>query len=148
MEKQKTIAKEVILEGVGLHTGNKAKVYFKPAEANSGINFVRTDLPGQPVFKADIAHLPHERAMPRCTSIGNGQAIIHTAEHLMSVLCGMGIDNLRVEINANELPGMDGSGIDFVAAFKKAGLKEQAEPRQYFEIKEPIWVEQIGRAHV
>src|SRR3989338_2817383 len=98
-EKQKTIAKAVCLEGIGLHTGNKAKVCFKPAEANSGIKFIRVDLPQSPAIAADITSVFIDREIPRCTSIGNGTAKIYTIEHLMSVLCGLGIDNLIVEID-------------------------------------------------
>lgn len=143
-EKQKTIQKEFSLEGVGLHTGNRVKVHFKPADGNSGIRFVRVDLPEKPVIKAETSQVVFEGKLPRCTSIGNGRAIIHTAEHLMSVLCGLGIDNLIVEINGNEIPGMDGSGIDFLNAIKKAGIKEQSDKKQYFEIKSPLWVERNG----
>ena len=125
-EKQKTIQKEVALEGVGLHTGSKVRVCFKPSEVNSGINFVRIDLPGAPVIKADVSSvLTNDKSLPRCTSIGNGEAVIHTAEHLMSTLAGLGVDNLTIEINGKEVPGLDGSGIDFLKALKEAGLKEQ-----------------------
>lgn len=144
-EKQKTILKETALEGIGLHTGSKVKVCFKPAEANSGINFVRVDLPGAPMIKTDPASvLTDEKSLPRCTSIANGEAVIHTAEHLMSTLAGLGIDNLTIEINGKEVPGMDGSGIDFLKAIKEAGVKEQEAPKEYFEIKEPLWVERNG----
>src|SRR5436309_5760119 len=98
---QRTIKKEFALSGVGLHTGSQVKAVFKPAEENSGIQFIRVDLPGSPVFKADFSSVLIEKKVPRCTSIGGGDVAIHTVEHLMSVLCGLGIDNLTIEINGN-----------------------------------------------
>jgi len=144
--KQRTIAKEISLEGVGLHTGNKVSACFKPAKVNTGINFIRVDLPGTPVIKAEVANVLIQAKVPRCTSIGIGDAVIHTVEHLMSVLCGLGIDNLIVEINSNEVPGLDGSGIGFLKVLKKTGIVEQDQDRQYLEIKKPIWVERNGSA--
>ena len=147
-EKQKTIQKEVSLQGAGLHTGHHVNVCLKPAGPNCGIQFVRVDLPGKPVIKADIANVLFSGGLPRCTSIGNGQSTIHTAEHLMSVLCGLGVDNLIVEINGNEVPGLDGSAIDFLKAIKEVGLIEQEAQRECFAIREPIWVERNGSAIV
>ena len=145
MDNQGTIKKDVAVEGVGLHTGNKVKVTFKPADANSGIRFVRVDLPNRPEIRADFSHvLVGEKGIPRCTSIGCGEASIHTVEHVMSVLCGLKIDNLIVEINGNEVPGLDGSGLDFLKVIKSTGIAEQDEDRKYFEIKAPFWVEHNG----
>ncbi len=141
---QKTIKKEVTFEGIGLHTGSKVKARFKPAEANAGIRFVRVDLPHKPVIKADIANVIVDKDVGRCTSIGTRGVIIHTAEHVMSVLCGLGIDNLTIEINGNELPGLDGSGAVFLKGIKDAGIVEQGCAREYFDIREPVWVEKNG----
>lgn len=143
-EKQKTIKQETCIDGVGLHTGKNVKLVLKPADSNSGILFVRSDLPGEPSAKADLSHILGETALPRCTSIGNGKAVIHTVEHLMAALYGLGIDNLRIEINAEEMPGLDGSSIDFYNAIKKGGIVEQEALRQYIELKEPIWLEENG----
>ncbi len=143
-EKQKTIKKDVAFEGVGLHTGNKARVVLKPAPVDSGISFVRVDLPQKPVIKVDITSILIDKKIPRCTSVGQGGFVIHTTEHLMSVLCGLGIDNLMIEIDNNELPGLDGSGIDYLSAIKKTGVVEQEKDRYYFAIREPIWVERNG----
>ncbi len=143
MEKQKTIQKEVALEGVGLHTGNKVKISLKPAEANRGIVFIRMDLPGKPVIKSDFTSLSAAK-VPRCTSIGKDETLIYTVEHLMSALFGLGVDNLSIEINGNEVPGLDGSAIDFLKEIKKVGLKELEAPAACFEIKEPILVERNG----
>ncbi len=142
MDNQKTIIKEVSLEGIGLHTGNKAKLVFKPAAADTGINFIRVDLPGAPQIKASAENVSVQLKSPRRTSIGKSPAEIHTIEHLMSALFGLGIDNLVIEINNNEVPGMDGSGLDFIRALKSAGIKELDSPRNYFVIREPIYVEE------
>ncbi|MDP2652964.1 MAG: UDP-3-O-acyl-N-acetylglucosamine deacetylase [Candidatus Omnitrophota bacterium] len=137
---QKTIRSEFSLKGVGLHTGNAAEARFKPAPQDHGISFVRTDLPGRPVVKVGPDSILGEAPLPRCTTIGRQPALIHTVEHMMSVLCGLGIDNLIVEINNNELPGLDGSGLEYLKALKAVGVLEQKAARQYFDVKEPVGV--------
>ena len=142
---QRTIKKEFEISGIGLHTGNQVRVVFKPAAENSGISFIRTDIPGHPVFKADLDNVLIDKKIPRCTSVGDGAGVaIHTVEHLMSVLCGVGIDNLTLEISGDELPGLDGSGVDFLKAIKAAGIVDQDADRNYFDIKEPIALELNG----
>ncbi|HOX53916.1 MAG: bifunctional UDP-3-O-[3-hydroxymyristoyl] N-acetylglucosamine deacetylase/3-hydroxyacyl-ACP dehydratase [Candidatus Omnitrophica bacterium] len=142
MENQKTIKKDIHIEGSGLHTGNYAKVTFKPAEANKGIVFVRTDLDRNLAIKADAENILESTHNPRRTSIGTDSVQIHTVEHLMAALSGLGIDNLIVEIDNNEVPALDGSGYAFIEMFKKAGLETQDAARKYFIVKEPIWVEE------
>jgi len=141
---QKTLKEKVSLSGVGLHTGHKVAVTFKPAEENSGIRFIRTDLSENVVIKAGPENVVTEERLPRCTSIRKGDAVIHTVEHLMGVLSGLGVDNLEVEINGDELPGMDGSGKDFLQAFKAVGFQEQKAAKKYFYIAEPIGIERNG----
>ncbi|MDP8266319.1 MAG: UDP-3-O-acyl-N-acetylglucosamine deacetylase [Candidatus Aceula meridiana] len=143
-EKQQTIKKETSVEGVGLHTGKKVKVVFKPAVADAGICFIRTDLKDSPSVCADLAHILDKTALPRCTSIGAGEAVVHTVEHLMAALYGLQIDNLIIEISGEEMPGLDGSGLIFYEAIKKSGVVEQQADRQYLEVKEPIWLEENG----
>ncbi len=144
IEQQKTIKQEFALAGVGLHTGCKVNIRCKPAPVNSGISFIRTDLPGRPVIHVDSSHIHIDTGIPRCTSIGKGDVVIHTVEHLMSVLCGLGISNLTVEIDAFELPGLDGSGLDFLKAIKKTGIVEQDAVSSCFEVVEPTGVELNG----
>jgi len=144
MEKQKTIADEITLSGIGLHTAVKAKMIIKPAPVDSGISFVRTDLPGKPVIKASIEHLLPESFSQRRTSIGDNGIKIHTIEHLMAALAGSGIDNAFIEIDNEEIPGMDGSSLNFLEVLEKAGIQEQEKTRQYFQIMEPIFVEESG----
>ncbi|MFH1202567.1 MAG: UDP-3-O-acyl-N-acetylglucosamine deacetylase [Candidatus Omnitrophota bacterium] len=144
MEYQKTINKEISLNGTGLHTGNKVNMTFKPASPKTGINFIRVDLPDRPTIKADITNILDIHRNPRRTSIGKDGCEVHTIEHLMAALSGLGIDNILVEIDNNEVPGLDGSAIGFIDTLKKAGLREQDIPRKYFSIKEPIVEEEGG----
>lgn len=135
--KQKTIKKEVKLKGVGIHSGKPVEVTLKPSLNNSGINFVRVDLPDKPVIPAHISKI-----IPRLrrTSVGTEGVEIHTIEHLMSALAGLGIDNLIIELNNDELPGLDGSALGFVEAIEKGGIVEQDFAKKYFYVKEPSWV--------
>ena len=146
MENQKTIKKEIGIEGTGLHTGNRVKVLFKPSESNTGITFIRTDLDQAPILKADVSNILEVTRNPRRTSIGTDSVQIHTVEHFMAALFGLSIDNMIVEVHGNELPALDGSGYAFIEMFKKAGLKEQHANRECFSVKEPIWVEEGGAA--
>lgn len=120
------------------------QIKCQPADENSGIRFVRIDLPDRPIIKVDPLNIHIDTSMPRCTAIGKGNESIYTVEHFMSVLSGLGITNLNVEINANELPGLDGSGIDFLKEIKKTGIVEQNADAPFFEVKEPIGVELNG----
>lgn len=142
MDSQRTIKKETSLGGVGLHTGNPVKITLKPAVVNSGINFIRVDLPGKPLIMASVENILDATKFPRRTSLIKDGAEIHTIEHLMATLCGLGIDNLTIEINNNEVPGLDGSGLTFGEAIRKSGIEEQPAPRHYFYVKEPVLVEE------
>lgn len=144
MDKQKTIAKELSLKGIGLHTANKVNITFKPAGVNTGISFMRTDLPNKPVVKASVNSLLPPAQSLRRTSVGNREAEIQTIEHLMAALSGAGIDNICIEIDNNEIPGMDGSSLNFLELFNKAGIVEQEKERRYFSVKEPIFIEEEG----
>lgn len=139
-QKQKTISKKLSISGVGLHTGSEVTVWLKPAEENAGIKFCRVDLPGSPVIEATVDNILRDSGLPRCTSIGREGVTIHTVEHLMGVFCGLEIDNIIVEIDGEEMPGLDGSGIEFLNTVKKAGIVEQSSAREYIDIKEPIGV--------
>ncbi len=139
MEYQKTIRKTVELNGIGLHTGQKVNIKFKPAEENSGIEFVRVDLPGRYRIQAHISNLIESR---RRTSIGREEVEVHTIEHVLAALAGLGIDNISIELDAEELPGLDGSALPFLEVLKEAGLKELKFPRKYFQPKEPLYMEE------
>ncbi|MBU1906293.1 MAG: bifunctional UDP-3-O-[3-hydroxymyristoyl] N-acetylglucosamine deacetylase/3-hydroxyacyl-ACP dehydratase [Candidatus Omnitrophica bacterium] len=147
-EKQKTIQKEVSLNGIGLHTANKVNIKFKPADVNCGINFIRTDLPDQPKIKASIDNLLAPSRSPRRTSVGHGNIEVQTIEHLMAALAGIGIDNINIEIDNNEIPGLDGSSLGFFEVLNKAGIKQQEKDKNYFAIRDPIFVEEDGASIV
>jgi len=142
MEKQKTIVNQVTLKGVGIHTGNKASLNFKPAEIDSGVTFIRTDLPGAPRIKADVGSLLLAPKSSRRSSIGHDQAEVQTVEHLMAALSSLGIDNIDIQIDNNEVPGLDGSSANFMEALGKAGLVHQDAPRYVFSVKEPICIQE------
>jgi UDP-3-O-[3-hydroxymyristoyl] N-acetylglucosamine deacetylase/3-hydroxyacyl-[acyl-carrier-protein] dehydratase len=144
MEKQRTIKKEIELEGKGLHTGNRARIKLKPASVNSGINFIRVDLDTHPSLRAQWDNILAESFVMRRTSLGSGQVQVHTVEHIMAAFCGLGIDNLDIEISNNEIPGFDGSAKIAVEALERAGIKEQDSPRNYFLLREPVYVQEEG----
>lgn len=133
---QQTIAKEVTLHGVGLHTGQKVQVTFLPAPPHHGIRFQRTDLEGQPMIAADCDLVT---TVQRGTTLEKGPVTVATVEHVISALVGLQIDNCIVQVNSAELPIMDGSAAPFVEALEKAGIQEQCEEREVFELRQNIY---------
>ncbi len=141
MDCQKTIRKEVSYAGVGLHTGNKTTVTFKPAPVNSGVRFVRTDLTGQPGIAANILAVVDA---PRRTTLRKGEVEIHTVEHILAALAGLGLDNLIIEVNANEVPEIDGSSLPFARMLAESGIVEQGADKKYACLTEPVYVSEDG----
>lgn len=137
MNKQTTIAKEFVVEGIGLHTGNNSKMVFKPAPADYGIHFIRVDLPGRPDIKADWNSLSADIAV-RGTTVEKGSAKVHTIEHILAACSALEIDNVTVEINNNETPIMDGSAKVLTEKIAQAGIKELDAYKQYYTIDEPV----------
>lgn len=135
MRKQRTIKKTVQFSGVGLHTGKQTTVTFKPAPANTGIVFVRTDLAEQPKIKAEVAHVTD---VARGTTIGLNGVKVLTVEHVLAAVAGLGIDNIFAEVNAGEAPVGDGSAMPFVNVLMEGGLAEQESPRRESRISEPF----------
>ena len=135
MVKQKTIKSEISLTGVGLHTGKEVKMTFKPAPANNGFTFVRVDLEGQPVIEADANYVVNTQ---RGTNLEKLGVQIQTPEHVLAALTGCDLDNVIIELNASELPIMDGSSKFFVEAIEKAGVEEQDAKRNVYVVKEVI----------
>ena len=135
MVNQKTIKNEISLEGVGLHTGKMVKMTFKPAPINSGFSFVRTDLEGQPIIEADANYVVNTQ---RGTNLEKLGVKIQTPEHVLAAFVGCDLDNVIVELDASELPIMDGSSIHFVEAIEKSGIEEQNAPRKYYVVKENL----------
>jgi len=134
-DKQKTLARDCVLNGVGLHTGCKVNLTLKPAPVNTGFVFVRTDLEGMPHVEADANYVTNTE---RGTTIEKKGVEIHTTEHLLAALTGMDLDNVYIEIDNDEIPILDGSAKLFVEAIQKTGVVEQDRAREYFVIKEII----------
>lgn len=140
MKLQQTIQNPVSLEGRGLFHGQPATLTFKPAPAENGIVFVRSDL--------DNAHIPalvqNVVKRKRRTTIKKGDASVDTCEHCMSAVAASGIDNLFIELTGPEVPAMDGSAQPFFNALQKAGLKQQDKPKKTLVITKPVMVRQNG----
>ena len=136
---QKTIQKTVVLEGIGLHTGKPATIAFKPAPENSGIFFIRKDIPGLPALKALSRNV---RATQMATVLGSDIFAISTVEHCMSAIGALGIDNLYIELSGPEIPIGDGSADGFFKALQGAGILEQGALRKYLYVTQPIYFSQ------
>lgn len=135
MVKQKTIAQEVTINGVGLHTGQQVVMTIKPAPVNNGFTFVRVDLPGNPVIEADANYVV---STERGTNLEHKGVQLHTTEHVLAAFVGCDLDNIIIELNASEPPIMDGSSKYFVQAVEKAGIIEQDAERDEYIVKEVI----------
>ncbi len=142
-EKQRTIKREISLEGIGLHTGNPTKITFLPAPPDSGVKFIRSDLPGKPAVMADIDHVVD---ISRGTSLANGNAKVCTVEHVLAAISGLQIDNLNIELTSNEPPVADGSAKPFVDRILEAGIETQNADRQYLEIDTTLSYSEPDRA--
>src|SRR5262245_65592327 len=134
MRYERTLSREIAFDGIGLHTGKSSHLRLLPAPAGSGRVFVRTDLGGMAV-PATIAHVG--RANYATCLIKDGVRI-STAEHLLAALYALGVDNVRIELDSDEVPIMDGSAAPFVTMIAEAGIVEQSEPRRYITISRPI----------
>ncbi len=135
MVKQKTIKTQISLTGVGLHTGKEVTMTFKPAPVNNGFTFVRLDLEGHPIVEADANYVVNTQ---RGTNLEKLGVKIQTPEHVLAALVGCDLDNVIIELNASELPIMDGSSKYFVEAVEKAGIEEQEAKRNVYVVKEVI----------
>jgi UDP-3-O-[3-hydroxymyristoyl] N-acetylglucosamine deacetylase len=134
---QRTIKKAVHTTGVGLHSGKRVELTLRPAAPGTGIVFHRVDLEPT-VDLAARADGVHDTRMASVLQVG--QARVSTVEHLMSALAGLGIDNLHVDLTAEEVPIMDGSAATFVYLLRSAGLQEQALPKQFIRVLKPVEV--------
>ncbi len=132
---QHTLAGPATLEGTSLHTGEKVSLTLRPAPEGHGFKFRRIDLPDQPFINADVEKV---QTVERATTLAEGSVKVHTVEHVISALTGMGVDNAIIEMDANEPPIGDGSSRPFVELIKKVGLQAQSAPRKVWEIREPI----------
>jgi UDP-3-O-[3-hydroxymyristoyl] N-acetylglucosamine deacetylase/3-hydroxyacyl-[acyl-carrier-protein] dehydratase len=137
-EFQHTVGKIASLSGTSLHTGEKVSLKLHPAPVDHGIKFKRKDLQDEPTIDARIDNL---KTVERATTIGEGSVRVHTVEHVLGALSGMGVDNAIVEMDANEPPIGDGSAQPYVDLIKRAGVIAQEEPRNFFDVREPMHVE-------
>ena len=135
---QHTLAGQATLEGTSLHTGQKVTLTLKPAPEGHGFKFRRIDLPDQPFINACVDKV---QTVERATTLAEGSVKVHTVEHVISALTGMGVDNALIEMDANEPPIGDGSSRPFVELIKKVGTLAQNAPRKVWEIREPIHLE-------
>jgi UDP-3-O-[3-hydroxymyristoyl] N-acetylglucosamine deacetylase/3-hydroxyacyl-[acyl-carrier-protein] dehydratase len=135
MTKRKTIEKAIELNGVGLHTGEAVKITFQPADVNFGIRFQRMDIEGSPEFQADLRYVSSTN---RGTSLSFQDVGVRTTEHVLSALYGLGIDDILIQVEGNEMPILDGSARPFVEALKAAGIKEHDVEKEFLEVEEVI----------
>lgn len=140
---QKTIRKKTVVHGVGIHSGNPCSLTFRPAPVDTGVYFVRTDLPGFPSLKVSAKNV---EATSYQTTIGGPAFSVATIEHCLSALSALRIDNLFVELDGPEIPICDGSAKNFLDALLAVGMVEQDQPRKYCYITEPIYFSE-GEKH-
>jgi len=138
VEKQRTLGSSCSLTGSTLHTGENVTLTILPAPVGHGFKFQRIDLPDEPVVDAAAAHV---KTVERATTLVQGMVKIHTVEHVISALSGMGVDNALILMDSNEPPIGDGSALAYAEMIKNAGIVEQDAPRAYLEIREPLTVE-------
>lgn len=133
---QKTLRSRVQVQGVGLHSGEACSLNFVPAPPNTGVHFVRADLPERPSLKV---HVGNVSATGYATTLGGALFSVATVEHCLSALAALRVDNLIVELTGPEIPITDGSARDFLSAIQSVGLIEQEAPRKYAYISKPIY---------
>lgn len=133
---QKTIRQRTIVKGIGLHSGKPCQLTFVPAPPNTGVHFVRSDLPGKPHLKV---HASQVSATGYATTLGGAEFSVSTVEHCLSALSALRIDNLFVELDGPEIPIIDGSAKNFLEALHKVGMIEQDQPRKYCYVTQPVY---------
>ncbi|MEO6596978.1 MAG: UDP-3-O-acyl-N-acetylglucosamine deacetylase [Planctomycetota bacterium] len=134
---QRTLKSDVEYRGIGLHSGKDIRIVVRPAEAGTGVTFVRTDIENHPVVRAHGANM---KARQRRTCIQDGKAEVYTCEHLLAALYALGIDNAIVEIDGEEVPGLDGSASEFLRGLRASGTVDMRATRPIYSIKQPIYV--------
>ena len=140
--RQRTLTDSISCQGVGLHTGAIVNLTMKPAPSNHGIVFVRTDLPS-PIAIPARAEFVVDTAM--ATTLGRSGVKVGTVEHILAALVGLGIDNVRLELDGPEVPIMDGSAAPFAYLIRAAGVRILDEPKSFLVIKKPVSVVEGGK---
>ena len=141
--RQRTIRDNIGCTGIGLHSGEKVSLTIKPAPPDRGIKFIRKDLAGRHVIKANFENVVNTHMS---TTIGINGNRISTIEHLMAALFGFGIDNALIEIDGPEVPIMDGSSAPFIFLLKSVGIKVQKKPKQFIVLKKTLKVQEGNRS--
>jgi len=134
MNKQRTLRRPISCAGIGLHSGKKVTLSLKPAAADSGIRFRRSDLGGQEV----PATVDHVGGINHATGLMRDTVRVDTVEHLLAAFVSLGVDNAVVELSSPEVPIMDGSAAPFIYLIQEAGIKPLSNPRRYLKVLEPI----------
>ena len=139
-EYQTTLTSRVSLSGVGVHSGKPVSIHFNPADPDTGVVFAKTGPDGQTVeLRASVAEIG---ATDLCTVLGNmAGAHVATVEHLLAALFSLGIDNVHIEMDGDEVPILDGSAASFVEAFDTVGISQQVVKRRYIRIVKPVRIE-------
>lgn len=133
---QRTIRKRVSVEGIGIHKGEPASITFCPAPEDTGVHFVRRDLPGEPYISPQAQYV---KATQLATTLGSEYFSVSTVEHCLSAVTALRLDNLIIELSGPEIPICDGSARAFFDALVEAGVIEQDQPRKYCRIKKPVY---------
>lgn len=139
---QRTLAKEVKVTGIGLHSGKKVTMKLIPTEADFGIQFIRTDIQNAKPMKANALTVG---TTENATTLGSGIEAIHTVEHLLGTFYGLGVNNCLIEIDGPEVPIMDGSGASFVFLLKETGIKNLNKSKKFLVILDTVRVEKDGK---
>jgi UDP-3-O-[3-hydroxymyristoyl] N-acetylglucosamine deacetylase/3-hydroxyacyl-[acyl-carrier-protein] dehydratase len=143
---QRTISKDVTLDGVGVHSGEDASITFRPAEVDTGVVFRRMDLDGAPEVRADLDHVAETELG---TTVGAGDTRVLTIEHVMAALSAVGIDNVVVEVTGPEVPIRDGSFAEYVDALDDAGPRDLDAPARLIELRAPVYLNgETGQSYV
>ncbi|GBE42091.1 UDP-3-O-[3-hydroxymyristoyl] N-acetylglucosamine deacetylase [bacterium BMS3Bbin10] len=142
--RQTTLASEIALNGIGVHTGAPVSIHLSPADINTGICFVLPDGDDGEIELPASSDAISNVTLCTVLSDGNG-ASVATVEHLLAAVRALGVDNIRIEIDSGEVPIMDGSSVQFVDALDEAGIREQGAPRRFIKVLKPVRIED-GRA--
>ncbi len=138
--KQKTLREKIELNGIGLHNGKEVNITIKPSKPNTGIVFKRVDINRNNIIHADFKNVVEPIL---CTKLINESgASVSTVEHLMAAFYGEGLDNVLVEVDASEIPIMDGSAVDFVDAIRSAGTEEQNEYKRFIKVLKKVEIKE------
>lgn len=139
---QRTLAKEVKVTGIGLHSGKKVTMKLIPQDTDFGIQFIRTDISKAQPMKANALTVG---TTENATTLGSGAEAVHTVEHLLGTFYGLGINNVLIEIDGPEVPIMDGSGASFVFLLKETGIKNLNKAKKFLVILDTVRVEKDGK---